>query len=1005
MHAGTPSRTLVVALLCLMAHPNRLSAAELPVAVATRLAMAPVVDGDLGDAGWTACPVLELGGLGKTVPTQRTEVRIGYDDLRLYVAFRCLEDQPEKLAARVQDRDGEVFRDDCVELFLAPHAEANRYYHFLVNLLGTQRDDLGADPAWNAVWQSGVARFPGGWAAEMAIPFDQLGLCPDTPREWRFNVGREEQPHGELSSWAPCQDGFHQPQSFGTLRGLEANLTPAILGTLAARRRDLAERLTAVQAQPSAGDARDLIAAATAQSQGADLKAAWLTLAQAATALDRADVEQQQQRLREAAGDPQARFVVCAESSMVKVRGDRLYQGTPATALAVSLARREHEPLQIVVVSTSTDLKQCRVTVSALLSQDGARLEPADIAVNVVGFVRTQTASGGAAEPPGLLPDPLLPDQAVDIPAAQPQPFWLTVYARPELPAGTYAGELTVTADGCPPKKLPLAVRVFDVELPVRPALRTCFLLDPSAVVSHYGLPGPWAWTCDETNYVVDPNGLSVTETTAAAGKAALTGQPSTSQWVHFRAPVGGNPQRTLSFDYRYETPGALFVLFGGGADGKNAFFAPPDQKAGAWQHAECKLADSGVVRPCSIEFVHDNHGARAAHTFLIDNVRVTETAGTDERVILAEDFERGLPRDQSANLTRNFRLNLLAHRISDCNVAAPQITVADDGTVTMDWDSFDQEISFYRERGLTGFNVNWLRIGSGWGDAKTAADERDRRISAELCRQTQAHLEEKGWLDDAYIYTFDEPGVEAMKTIRPAFDFVHQHAPRLRTLLTFGYGATRPWLPAAADGPEAAYAALEGAVDIWVPHIDCADFRVLDRQRGKPRHELWHYVCIAAQKPYPNLWGIDYRGLDHRLLAWQLWRYQLTGTLYWAVTYWQENVWENPLSYPGGNGDGSLYYWVDGVHARTGSDGQPDTPVNSIRLELIRDSIEDYDYLALLRQAATTATGTAAAEAQRLLDVSDLTPSFSQFTTDPAALSARREQIGILLEQLRRRQ
>ena len=100
MHAGTPSRTLVVALLCLMAHPYRLSAAELPVAVATRLSTAPVVDGDLGDAGWAACPVLELGGLGKTAPTQRTEVRIGYDDLRLYVAFRCLEDQPEKLTAR-----------------------------------------------------------------------------------------------------------------------------------------------------------------------------------------------------------------------------------------------------------------------------------------------------------------------------------------------------------------------------------------------------------------------------------------------------------------------------------------------------------------------------------------------------------------------------------------------------------------------------------------------------------------------------------------------------------------------------------------------------------------------------------------------------------------------------------------------------------------------------------------------------------------------------------------
>jgi hypothetical protein len=1007
MTIATPGRIFVAGLLCLCASRDGLLAGELPVATATRLAAAPVVDGELGDAGWATCPALELRRLGSaTAPTQRTEARIGYDDRALYVSFRCFEDQPEKLVARVKDRDGDVFQDDCVEFFLAPHAEVTRYYHFLVNLLGTQRDDVGADPAWNATWQSGVARQADGWSAELAIPFDQLGLQPDTPPEWRLNFSREELPHGELSSWAPCQDGFHQPQSFGSLRGLEVDLRATVRPTLTARRQALDGRLAAVQGQPSAKRARELLAAADTQAQGGELKAAWGTLAQAASALERAELEQQQHQFRQAAGDPQARFVVCAESSLVKVRGDRMYKGTPAKALSLSLARREYEPLQLVVISTGDDLKQCRVAVSPLVSKDGGRLEAADIAINVVGFVRTQAASGGAAEPPGLLPDPLLPDQAVDIPAAQPQPFWLTVYARPGLPAATYAGAVTVTAAGCPPLALPLAVRVFGFELPVRPALRTCFLLDPGAVASHYNLPGAWAWSSDETNYVSDPNGLSVTEATAAAGKGALTGQTSPAQWVHFRAPVGGNPQRTLAFDYRYESPGALFVLFGGGAaGGRNAFFAPPGQSAGTWQHAECKLAESGVEGSCSIEFVHDNHGSRQPHTLLLDNVRVTETTAQGERLILAEDFERGLPRDQSANLTRNFRLNLLAHRISDCNVAAPQVTVAADGGVTMDWSSFDQEIGFYRERGLTGFNLNWLRIGSGWGDAETAPDEGAKRVAAELCRQTQAHLEAKGWIDDGYIYTFDEPGVEAMKKIRPAFDFVHQHAPRLRTLLTFGYGATRPWLPAAADGPEAPYAALEGAVDIWVPHIDCADFRVLDRQRARPRNELWHYVCIAAQKPYPNLWGIDYRGLDHRLLSWQLWRYQLTGTLYWAVTYWKENVWENPLSYPGGNGDGSLYYWVDGVHALAGSDGKPDTPVNSIRLELTRDGIEDYDYFALLRQAAATAKDPAATAAQRLLDLSDLTPSFTQFCTDPALLVTRREQVGLLLEQLQRRQ
>ncbi|MBI3922975.1 MAG: DUF4091 domain-containing protein [Armatimonadetes bacterium] len=642
--------------------------------------------------------------------------------------------------------------------------------------------------------------------------------------------------------------------------------------------------------------------------------------------------------------------------------------------------------------------------MSPLARKGGGRIEPADVTVNVVGFVKTRTPSGGASEAAGMLPDPLLPNQPVDLPADKPQPFWITVYARPELRPGVYQGSVTVSAEGVRPRVFPFSARVYGFDLPVRPALRTCFLLGSDSVLSHYGLPGPWAWTSDETNYASEVNGVSVTSKTAASGKLSLTGQSSASRYVHFRAPVGGNHKRSLSFDYRFDDPGTLFVMFGGGAaGGKNAFWSPPDQKPGGWHHAEGRLTDCGVIGSSSIEFIHDNHDNRQPHTFFLDNVRVTESTPQGDKVLLSEGFEQGLPKDQGQNLIRNFRLNMLAHRLSDCNVAAPEVRVDANGKVAMDWKRFDEEIEFYRKRGLNGFNMNWLRVGAGWGAAELPGGNREqaRAVAAELCRQTQAHLEAKGWTDDGYIYMFDEPGGEAMKVIKRVFNFVHQNAPKLKTLLTFGYGATRPWRADLPDGPEAAYASLEGAVDVWVPHIDCVDWRVLERQRNRARNELWHYVCISAQKPYPNIWGIDYRGVDHRMVYWQLWRYGLTGTLYWQVAFWQQNVWENPMSYPGGNGDGSLYYWPDGEHATTGSDGRPDTPVNSIRLELTRDGIEDYDYLALLQKAALNAKGRDADEARELLDVSDLTTSFSQFTTDPRQLSARRGRIGALIERL----
>ncbi|MFQ6098032.1 MAG: DUF4091 domain-containing protein, partial [Armatimonadota bacterium] len=217
-------------------------------------------------------------------------------------------------------------------------------------------------------------------------------------------------------------------------------------------------------------------------------------------------------------------------------------------------------------------------------------------------------------------------------------------------------------------------------------------------------------------------------------------------------------------------------------------------------------------------------------------------------------------------------------------------------------------------------------------------------------------------------------PGVKA------AFDLVHTAAPKLKTLLTLGYGASRPIEPG-----NPVYADLAGYVDIWVPHTDCFEeqFLAQRRQRGE---EIWDYVCISAQRPYVNIWAIDYPGTDHRLVFWQAWRYDVTGFLYWAINYWKTNPWEDPMTYPGGNGDGSLLYF--------GRDG----PVNSIRWEIVRDGIEDYDYLALLRDTLPRLRGRLRREVQRALDVSDITPSWTEYTENPQDIEARRIALGQLI-------
>jgi hypothetical protein len=84
-----------------------------------------------------------------------------------------------------------------------------------------------------------------------------------------------------------------------------------------------------------------------------------------------------------------------------------------------------------------------------------------------------------------------------------------------------------------------------------------------------------------------------------------------------------------------------------------------------------------------------------------------------------------------------------------------------------------------------------------------------------------------------------------------------------------------------------------------------------------------------------------------------------MNGILYWAANFWNQtpDPWLDPVTYISGfdcsggwvlNGEGSLIYPGDRTKRYT---GQPDVtgPVSSIRLELLREGIEDYEYIWML--------------------------------------------------------
>ena len=165
----------------------------------TSRATGPVsVDGRLDEDAWAAAHVadafLQRDPDEGEPPTERTELRLLYDDKALYVGARLYDSEPDKIVRQLSRRDEETEADGFT-LYLDPHHDHKSGVAFQVTAAGVQRDgalfdDNFEDFTWDAVWESAVRVDDEGWTVEMRIPFSQLRF-PSTPgREWGVNARR-----------------------------------------------------------------------------------------------------------------------------------------------------------------------------------------------------------------------------------------------------------------------------------------------------------------------------------------------------------------------------------------------------------------------------------------------------------------------------------------------------------------------------------------------------------------------------------------------------------------------------------------------------------------------------------------------------------------------------------------------------------------------------------------------------------------------------------------------
>lgn len=262
---------------------------------------------------------------------------------------------------------------------------------------------------------------------------------------------------------------------------------------------------------------------------------------------------------------------------------------------------------------------------------------------------------------------------------------------------------------------------------------------------------------------------------------------------------------------------------------------------------------------------------------------------------------------------------------------------------------------------------------------------------------QFEAHLKEKGWLDEAYIYWFDEPRPEHYAHVMGAWELLKTHALGLRRMLT-----------------EQVEPELVGGPNLWCPMISTFQPEFAEERRAAGDH-YWWYVCTIPKEPYLGLF-IDRPATDLRLWLWQTWQYGIEGVLIWETCYWTspaafpshpQNPYEDPMGWvssrslkaPWGNGDGRLFYPPEAAAEAKPGRTVVEGPIPTQRIEMLRDGIEDYEYFAMLKRLLDEKGGQLSkrkrAEYEALLVVpEEVSQDRLNYTTRPEPIARHREKL-----------
>ncbi len=176
------------------------------------------LDGRFDEPEWkkaATCPAFR-GADGPMPAAHQTQVRVFQAKDGLWFAIHCL--QPNTPVVRVTDRNGPIYKDDSIEVFLAPNSTTKRYVRLVLNAANVQMDEWKDMPKGATPWRSASVPALDGWRCEIHVPFASLGLQDAPSGALGLSLRRNDQAKHQSSGWTGITpNAAPSEQDFGRL--------------------------------------------------------------------------------------------------------------------------------------------------------------------------------------------------------------------------------------------------------------------------------------------------------------------------------------------------------------------------------------------------------------------------------------------------------------------------------------------------------------------------------------------------------------------------------------------------------------------------------------------------------------------------------------------------------------------------------------------------------------------------------------------------------------------